>query len=135
MSDQLIPRQPRRLRQPSKQVLRDQLALAATEIERLRGEVERLSKPWWKRMARMPGIEYRIAGSNPPAPLGNKPPPPPNPPALYQPGVRLLAFTESTDDGDLITREGYRLAYGGTPSCWRVKPEDFPIHPRPTGGY
>lgn len=54
MNDQLIPKQPRRLLQPSKQVLRDQLALAATEIERLRWKLDWLKQPWWKRLFRSP---------------------------------------------------------------------------------
>lgn len=37
----LIPREPRRMKQPRKDVLREQLALAAAEIERLR-------MPWWR---------------------------------------------------------------------------------------
>lgn len=41
----LIPRQPRRMKQPRKDVLREQLALAAAEIERLR-------TPWWRRIFR-----------------------------------------------------------------------------------
>lgn len=46
----LIPRPPRRMRQPSKDTLREQLALAADEIARLRAENERLSRPWWRRL-------------------------------------------------------------------------------------
>lgn len=48
----LFPRPPRRMRQPRKDVLRDQLALAASEIETLRAENERLRQPWWRRAAR-----------------------------------------------------------------------------------
>lgn len=50
-SPDLFPRPPRRMRQPRKDVLRDQLALAATEIEALRSENERLRTPWWVRLA------------------------------------------------------------------------------------
>ena len=47
MSDQLIPRQPRRMRQPRKDVLRDELARAASTIEHLTAENQRLRQPWW----------------------------------------------------------------------------------------
>lgn len=46
MNDQLFPRPPRRMKQPPKDVLREQLALAASEIVRLRTENERLR--WWR---------------------------------------------------------------------------------------
>lgn len=49
MTDQLIPKQPRVMHQPRKDVLREQLALAATEIERLRAENEKLRAPVLKR--------------------------------------------------------------------------------------
>ncbi|WP_312318889.1 hypothetical protein [Stenotrophomonas sp.] len=42
MNPQLFPRQPRRMRQPAKEVLRDQLATAADEVIRLRAENQRL---------------------------------------------------------------------------------------------
>lgn len=48
----LIPRQPRRMRQPRKDVLREELARAATTIEELRAELERRT-PWWLRAIRM----------------------------------------------------------------------------------
>ena len=38
------------MKQPRKDVLRDQLVLAAAEIERLRIENERLRRPWWRRL-------------------------------------------------------------------------------------
>ncbi|QEN93599.1 hypothetical protein F0H33_09620 [Xanthomonas translucens pv. undulosa] len=50
MTDQLFPRQPRRMRQPRKSILREQLAQAASEIERLRAENECLRAPWWRRI-------------------------------------------------------------------------------------
>lgn len=46
---ELFPRPRRRMRQPSKDQLREQLALAAEEIARLRIENERLRTPWWRR--------------------------------------------------------------------------------------
>lgn len=52
MTNQLFPRPPRRMRQPRKEVLRDELARAASEIERLRIANERLSRPWWWRLLR-----------------------------------------------------------------------------------
>lgn len=59
MTDQLIPRQPRRLRQPTKAVLREHLAIAASELERTHAEIERLRfenkqlrQPWLKRLLR-----------------------------------------------------------------------------------
>ncbi len=52
MTDQLVPRLPRRMHQPRKDLLREQLALAADEIARLRAENERLRQPWWKRITR-----------------------------------------------------------------------------------
>lgn len=50
MTDQLFPRQPRRMRQPRKDQLRDELARAAERIERLETENERLRRPWWWRL-------------------------------------------------------------------------------------
>lgn len=50
MKEQLFPREPRRMKQPRKDVLRDQLVLAAAEIERLCNENERLRRPWWWRL-------------------------------------------------------------------------------------
>lgn len=37
-----------------------------------------------------------------------------------------ITFKRCTDDGSLVSPQGHRLAYGGVPGCWRVKPEDFP---------
>lgn len=60
---ELIPREPRRLKQPTKDVLREQLALAADEIIRLREvsethvlrvEFEPQRAPWWRRIFRKP---------------------------------------------------------------------------------
>lgn len=47
---QLIPKSPRRMKQPTKDALRDQLALAASTIERQAVEIERLRRPWWRRI-------------------------------------------------------------------------------------
>lgn len=38
MNPQLFPRQPRRMKQPAKDMLREQLVLAADEVIRLRAE-------------------------------------------------------------------------------------------------
>lgn len=38
MNDQLFPREPRRMKQPAKDVLREQLVVAADEVIRLRTE-------------------------------------------------------------------------------------------------
>lgn len=42
MKPQLFPREPRRMKQPAKDVLREQLVVAADEVIRLRAEVLRL---------------------------------------------------------------------------------------------
>ena len=42
MGDQLFPREPRRMKQPAKDVLREQLVVAADEVIRLRAEVLRM---------------------------------------------------------------------------------------------
>ncbi|WP_312705259.1 hypothetical protein [Stenotrophomonas lactitubi] len=42
MTAQLFPREPRRVKQPAKDVLREQLVVAADEAIRLRAEVLRL---------------------------------------------------------------------------------------------
>ncbi len=47
---QLFPRLPKKLRQPRKAVLREQLRLAADRIIELRAENDRLR--WWNRMFR-----------------------------------------------------------------------------------
>ncbi|MBD9376158.1 hypothetical protein [Pseudoxanthomonas sp. PXM04] len=47
--DQLFPRPPRRMKQPTKDQLRAQLVQAASEIERLQGA---LANRWWRRLAR-----------------------------------------------------------------------------------
>jgi hypothetical protein len=52
MSEQLFPRQPRRMRQPRKDVLRDELARAASTIEQQRIQIEHLRQPWWRRLLR-----------------------------------------------------------------------------------
>jgi hypothetical protein len=38
------------MKQPRKDVLREHLAVAASEIERLRAENETLKRPWWQRL-------------------------------------------------------------------------------------
>lgn len=43
-----------------------------------------------------------------------------------QPAAAGVAFKRCPDDGSLVNKQGHRLAYGGVPGCWRVKPEDFP---------
>jgi len=50
MTDQLFPKPTKRMRQPRKDVLREELARAAAEIERLRTENEDLRRPWWRRL-------------------------------------------------------------------------------------
>ncbi len=50
MTDQLFPRPPRRMRQPKKEQLRDELARAAARIEALETENEQLRRPWWRRL-------------------------------------------------------------------------------------
>ena len=50
MTDQLFPRPPRRMRQPRKDQLRDELARAAARIEALETENEHLRRPWWRRL-------------------------------------------------------------------------------------
>lgn len=42
MSDQLFPREPRRMKQPAKDVLREQLSIAADRIIELSAENQRL---------------------------------------------------------------------------------------------
>ena len=51
-TERLFPRPPKRMKQPRKDTLREQLALAASEIERLRVENEALRRPWWRRIIR-----------------------------------------------------------------------------------
>lgn len=41
-------------------------------------------------------------------------------------GEVTVSFVRDTDTGDLVSKQGHRLAYGRVPGCWRVKPEDFP---------
>jgi len=42
MTTQLFPREPRRMKQPAKDMVREQLVVAADEVIRLRAEVLRL---------------------------------------------------------------------------------------------
>lgn len=51
----LIPRLPRRMKQPKKAALRDQLATVTAEVIRLREENERLRRPWWWRWRKRDG--------------------------------------------------------------------------------
>lgn len=51
MTDQLIPRLPRRKKQPTADQMRAQLAAAADTIASLRAEIERLRMPWRRRLA------------------------------------------------------------------------------------
>ncbi|WP_165394480.1 hypothetical protein [Pseudoxanthomonas winnipegensis] len=52
MTGQLFPKPPRRLKQPTKAVLRQQLATITEEVIQLRAEVEHLRAPWWRRLIR-----------------------------------------------------------------------------------
>jgi hypothetical protein len=81
MNDQLVPKHPKRKRQPSAAVMREQLALAADEIIRLRGMLliyvrfptwpgappnenpfaKPKPAPWWKRLFRKP-VSYSDQG-------------------------------------------------------------------------
>lgn len=47
---QLFPKPRKRLRQPSKRILRDELRRAADRIIELQEENEALRRPWWKRI-------------------------------------------------------------------------------------
>lgn len=48
----LIPKAPRRMKQPRKDLLRDALATVTDECIRLRAENEYLRTPWWRRLWR-----------------------------------------------------------------------------------
>ena len=48
----LIPRQPRQMKQPRKEMLRDAVVALTAENIRLREENARLRLPWWKRVLR-----------------------------------------------------------------------------------
>jgi regulator of replication initiation timing len=52
MTDQppLIPREPRRMKQPRKELLRDAVEALTAENIRLRQENEHLRRPWWARL-------------------------------------------------------------------------------------
>lgn len=65
----MIPRQPKRKRQPTAEMMREQLRLAADEIIRLRDRLQPYQLV----------DEILRPGSNPPPPSGPKPQPPPNP--------------------------------------------------------
>lgn len=49
---QLFPKPPKRIRQPLKSVLRDQLRISADRIMELAAENETLRAPWWLRIWR-----------------------------------------------------------------------------------
>lgn len=48
------PKKKRKMVQPTKDYIRAELKLADAEIAALQAEVERLSRPWWKRLFRSP---------------------------------------------------------------------------------
>lgn len=48
----LIPREPRTMRQPKKELLRQAVVELTNENIRLRAENARLRRPWWKRIFR-----------------------------------------------------------------------------------
>ena len=48
----LIPREPRVMRQPKKEQLRQAVVELTNENIRLRAENARLRRPWWKRLLR-----------------------------------------------------------------------------------
>ena len=48
----LIPREPRQMKQPRKEMLRDAVVALTAENIRLREENARLRLPWWKRVLR-----------------------------------------------------------------------------------
>lgn len=51
MTDQLFPRDPRRMRQPKKEALREAVTVLTDEMIRLRTENERLRRgSWWRRL-------------------------------------------------------------------------------------
>lgn len=50
MTQSMFPRDRRRMKQPTKDRLRDQLAIAASRIEQLTAENESLRRPWWRRL-------------------------------------------------------------------------------------
>lgn len=50
MTEQLFPRQPRRMHQPRKEQLRDAVAALTEENIRLRAENQWLRRPWWRRL-------------------------------------------------------------------------------------
>lgn len=56
----LIPKAPRRMKQPRKDTLRLTIRCRDAEIYRLRAEIALLRRPWWKRLAHAFGL-WRIA--------------------------------------------------------------------------
>ncbi|WP_369916489.1 hypothetical protein AB8810_10905 [Xanthomonas sp. NCPPB 3005] len=50
MIEKLPPRPMRRMLQPTKDTIRDQLAAAREENAQLRAEIERMRSTWWRRL-------------------------------------------------------------------------------------
>lgn len=50
MTSQLFPKPPKRMRQPTKEQLRDQVATVTEDNIRLRAEIDHLRRPWWRRL-------------------------------------------------------------------------------------
>lgn len=50
-TDQLIPRLPRRMKQPRKDTLRQTIRNRDAEVYRLKAEIERLRTPWWRKVS------------------------------------------------------------------------------------
>ncbi|UHQ21930.1 hypothetical protein LVB77_14775 [Lysobacter sp. 5GHs7-4] len=48
---ELFPKPPRRMKQPTKGQLREQLADAAAELERRGALIDHLRTPWWRRLS------------------------------------------------------------------------------------
>lgn len=46
----LIPREPKRMKQPRKAALRDELIRAVEVIEAQRAYIEHMRRPWWHRI-------------------------------------------------------------------------------------
>ena len=48
---EMFHRPPRRMLQPTKDTLREQLALAAARIEMLEAALEKARRPWWVKLS------------------------------------------------------------------------------------